>query len=150
MAGPLVTVVTQVGQKLREMRRRSVEVKWLEEQCRSIVTDLDALRGTVEDLAGQTSPETIDEMARKLAVVRRAADGIFMFALGKKAYPPHQYWISLGKLGDNLEEELAAAIRYFDDVGRRNPSALRSAEHGQVISISIDETDGDNPVHLTG
>jgi hypothetical protein len=150
MAGPLATVAAHVGQQLREMRRRSMEVDWLEEQCPFIVRDLDALRGTVEGLAGRASPELVDAMVRSLTVVRRAADGVRMFVLGKKTYVPHQYWISLGKLGDHLDDELATAIRYFDEVGRNNPSALRSTGHGQVISISIEETDGDDPVHFAG
>jgi hypothetical protein len=150
MAESLASVAAHVKRKLEAVRAVAEEIEMLEEQIILAVRDLEALKQEVNGLAGRISSPLLNNMTKELKAVRRAADSVRLLVRDKRTYSPDRYYESLSKLAGFLDDELGKAVAYFTVVGERNPSALRSYEHGQAINIPIDGADDNDWQHWAG
>ncbi|MFI5911118.1 hypothetical protein [Dactylosporangium sp. NPDC051541] len=109
----------------RAHRQVGLGIDSLERHFADIITTADELRGSVDALAGDASPELIGEMARHLRAVRWAADAVGVHVRSKLRNKPDEYLMALISLAENLEEKIDAAAHYFGEV-EGGPSTLRS------------------------
>jgi hypothetical protein len=136
MAEAASVILGRARRALEEIRDLTEDIEALEQGIWLCVRRVEQMR---QELTGQFSVPLVDGLVKKVKAVRRAADGVRLLADAKDTYPPHEYYESLSRLAGFLENELDTAIALFTTTERGNPSALRSHEHGQVISMPIEE-----------
>ncbi|MDX3315043.1 hypothetical protein P1S61_39515 [Streptomyces sp. ME08-AFT2] len=136
MAEPASLVLGRARRALEEIRDLTEDIEALEREIPSCVRRVERMR---QELTGQFSAPLVDALVKKVKAVRRAADAVRLLADGRDTYSAYEYFESLSRLAGFLENELDTAIALFATTERNNPSALRSREHGQVISMPIDE-----------
>jgi len=147
MAGPLATVAASIRRELESLQVLTHKLDRLEARIGSVPKELDTLKEKVNGLTGKASPHLINAMAKKLGIVRRAADAVRKHVTSKRKHTPHQYLISLTELAEYLEGKLDEAITHFGEVERRNPSALRRSQHDRTISIALERGSDNSSRH---
>lgn len=149
MAGPLATAAAEIRRDLEALRPLTEELGELEQRIAGVVRDLAAAKQRVDGLGGAATAHLAAAMVAQLGTVRRAAIAVREHVAGKRRHKPHEYYESLSELGGYLDGKLAAAIAHFKDVEKHNPSALRRAGPGRVISVPI-ERGNDNASRFAG